>query len=116
MLLSVYISWAPPSDTPLGRTPYFSPTFEFNNPLQFSLQFVALALALITAPPAAPVDLGARPTFMPGPIVPDESYTGYNPFKAAVSTTASDNEGIGTTLMPTTVKRSSLDLFPTVSQ
>jgi len=53
---------------------------------------------------------------MPGPIVPDESYTGYNPFKAAVTTTASDNEGIGTTLMPTTVKRSSLDLFPTVSE
>ena len=114
MLLSVYISWAPPSVTPLGRTPYFSPTFEFNNPLQFSLQFVALAL--VTAPPAAPVDLGARPTFMPGPIVPDESYTGYIPFKAAVTTTASDNEGIGTTLMPTTVKRSSLDLFPTVSE
>ena len=84
--------------------------------MQFSLQIVALALVLVTAPPAAPVDLGARPTFMPGPIVPDESYTGYNPFKAAVTTTASDNEGIGTTLMPTTVKRSSLDLFPTVSQ
>ena len=85
------INWAPPSDTPLGTTPYFSATFEINNPMQFSLKFVALALALVTAATAAPVDLGARPTFMPGPIVPDESYTGYNPFKAVVTTTASDN-------------------------
>ena len=52
---------------------------------------MAVALALVTAAAAAPVDLGARPTFMPGPIVPDESYTGYNPFKAAVTTTGSDN-------------------------
>ena len=52
---------------------------------------MAVALALVTAATAAPVDLGARPTFMPGPIVPDESYTGYNPFKAVVTTTASDN-------------------------
>jgi len=59
--------------------------------MRFSLKFVALALALVTAATAAPVDLGARPTFMPGPIVPDESYTGYNPFKAVVTTTASDN-------------------------
>ena len=59
--------------------------------MQISLKFVALALALVTAATAAPVDLGARPTFMPGPIVPDESYTGYNPFKAVVTTTASDN-------------------------
>ena len=59
--------------------------------MQFSLKFVALALALVTAATAAPVDLGARPTFMPGPIVPDESYTGYNPFKAVVTTTATDN-------------------------
>ena len=59
--------------------------------MQFSLQSIAVALALVTAATAAPVDLGARPTFMPGPIVPDESYTGYNPFKAAVTTTATDN-------------------------
>ena len=59
--------------------------------MQFSLKFVALALALVTAALAAPVDLGARPTFMPGPIVPDESYTGYTPFKAVVTTTVSDN-------------------------
>ena len=52
---------------------------------------MAVALALVTAAAAAPVDLGARPTFMPGPIVPDESYTGYNPFKAVVTTTGSDN-------------------------
>jgi len=59
--------------------------------MQFSLQSIAVALALVTAATAAPVDLGARPTFMPGPIVPDESYTGYNPFKAVVTTTATDN-------------------------
>lgn len=59
--------------------------------MQFSLQLMAMALALVTAAAAAPVDMGARPTFMPGPIVPDESYTGYNPFKAAVTTTATDN-------------------------
>ena len=59
--------------------------------MQFSLQFIAMALAVVTAATAAPVDLGARPTFMPGPIVPDESYTGYNPFKAVVTTTGSDN-------------------------
>jgi len=52
---------------------------------------MAVALALVTAAAAAPVDLGARPTFMPGPFVPDESYTGYNPFKAAATTTATDN-------------------------
>jgi len=54
VLLSVYINWAPPSHSPLGKTPYFSPTFEFINPMQFSLQFIAVALALVTAAPAAP--------------------------------------------------------------
>ena len=86
------INGAPPSDTPLGTTcPCFSATFEINSPMQFSLHVMAVALALVTAAAAAPVDLGARPTFMPGPIVPDESYTGYNPFKAVVTTTGSDN-------------------------
>jgi hypothetical protein len=56
-----------------------------------SLKFVATALALVAAAAAAPVNLEARPMFMPGPIVPDDSYTGYIPFKAAVPATASDH-------------------------
>lgn len=36
---------------------------------------------------------------MPGPIVPDDSYTGYIPFKTAVTATASDHENIILTLM-----------------
>lgn len=59
--------------------------------MKISLNIVAIALALVTAVAAAPVDLRARPTFMPGPIVPNEEYNGYNPFKAALSTSVSDN-------------------------
>ena len=64
-----------------------------------SLKFVATALALVAAAAAAPVNLEARPMFMPGPIVPDDSYTGYIPFKTAVTATASDHENIILTLM-----------------
>ena len=59
--------------------------------MQFSLNIAAIALALATAAAAAPIDFAARPTFMPGPIGSDGSYTGYNPFKAVVSTSTSDN-------------------------
>jgi len=62
--------------------------------MQVSLNIVPTALALVTAASAAPVDMEPRPTFMPGPIVPDESYTGYNPFKATLTTTEVDNENL----------------------
>ena len=91
-LLSVYKKAAPSGIVrTVGNSGCFPATFDINTPMQFSLQLMAMALALVTAAAAAPVDLGARPTFMPGPIVPDESYTGYNPFKAVVTTTGSDN-------------------------
>ena len=70
---------------------FFPATSGLYATMQFSLKFISVVLALVTAALDAPVDLGARPMFMPGPIVPDESYTGYNPFKAAVTTTGSDN-------------------------
>ena len=87
------IKWLLRRDTPLGRARhcFFPATSGLYATMQFSLKFVSVALALVTAASDAPVDLGARPMFMPGPIVPDESYTGYNPFKAAVTTTGSDN-------------------------
>ena len=42
--------------------------------MQFSLYLLTLALALVS------VGIDARPTHMPGPIVPDDSFDGYNPF------------------------------------
>jgi len=62
--------------------------------MQVSLNIVPTALALVTAASAAPVHMEPRPTFMPGPIVPDESYTGCNPLKAVVTTTEFDNENL----------------------
>ena len=70
---------------------FFPATSGLYATMQFSLKFISVVLALVTAALDAPVDLGARPMFMPGPIAPGESYTGYNPFKAVVTTTATDN-------------------------
>ena len=62
--------------------------------MQVFLNIVPTALALDSAAFAAPVHMKPWPTFMPGPVMPDESYTGYNPLKAAVTTTEFDKENL----------------------
>ena len=62
--------------------------------MQVFLNIVPTALALDSAAFAAPVHMEPWPTFMPGPVMPDESYTGYNPLKAAVTTTEFDKENL----------------------
>ena len=77
-LLSVYISACLSRPCPRPSV-FFLPPPLFNSTMQFSLNLLTLALALVSVATPSPVDIAARPTHMPGPIVPDDSFDGYNP-------------------------------------
>jgi len=59
--------------------------------MQFSLNMMAMALALVTAAAAIPITTTGVPSFVPGPQLPAKTFTGPNPFSALTFTKTSDN-------------------------